>query len=60
MSGAWVCDGPGCDTWERGPEWPGWLLVEAAGGNLHFCGWECCIRYGAHQTPPITIEVESP
>ena len=53
------CDAPDCDTWQRGTQPEGWLEVQRFGEgiDLHFCGWECVIRYGAQHEPPTIREV---
>jgi hypothetical protein len=52
------CDGPDCDrhvrTLQTSP--PMFLVVnEHAGPDLHFCGWDCVLRYAATKEPEIVI-----
>ena len=54
MSLAMHCDS--CDTWARGALTRGFLKVNWDGRKLHFCGWDCLLRYGAGQTPHTTWE----
>lgn len=51
---AWHCDGPGCDRWQRVYAWPdtwtaSWIGIPDA--NLHFCTWDCVLKYAATKTP---------
>lgn len=55
MSMAMHCDGPECDTWTY-PGWlaDGWITVEEYGEPvrpLHFCYWDCLLKYGASKEP---------
>ncbi len=56
------CDAEGCDTHIGSlyaePECPGWLIVTETGHEpetLHFCGWDCAMKYAAKFPPPTVI-----
>lgn len=53
------CDADDCDSWMRSIEdspGAGWLRVEYDRGEaLHFCRWECCLRFGAAQPQTETV-----
>ena len=53
MSSAWCCDGPGCDTWTRGIGLDAWPILT---GTLHFCTWDCILRFAASKTPTVVID----
>jgi hypothetical protein len=53
------CDGPGCPRHVAtpSPTPPVFLVVSVRDGNdLHFCGWDCVIRYGATMEPEEVID----
>jgi hypothetical protein len=56
------CDAEGCNTNVSSlytePECPGWLLVTETGHKphvLHFCTWNCALKYAAKFPPPTVI-----
>lgn len=55
MSMAMHCDGPECNAWVvSGWLADGWLTVSEWGegdSNLHFCYWDCLLKYGASKEP---------
>lgn len=52
MANAWHCDERGCDTWSRSPYTVGFLKISPARGmELHFCCWDCVLKYAATKTP---------
>ena len=56
MSTAWHCDRTGCDAWTRGGHRHGFLEVDQGDGDvLHFCGWDCAMRYGAMKQPTVAV-----
>ena len=56
MSNAAHCDGPSCDSWSRSPFTTGFLEVwQAKDHVMHFCSWDCVLRYGAFKTPTEVI-----
>ena len=59
------CDAPECErhggAWDgyRQPP-PGFLTVVVSGHGdamlpIHFCGWDCALKYAAQQEPEIVI-----
>lgn len=51
------CDGPDCERhWSayahRQLEMP---VITNAGPTLHFCGWDCVLKYAATYEPPTVI-----
>ena len=56
MSTAWHCDRQGCDTWTRAGYRHGFVKVLTGDGDvLHFCGWDCALRYGATKEPTVAV-----
>jgi hypothetical protein len=54
------CDGPACDTWAASVDMMrGWLVVFEMESDrpLHFCYWDCLLRYGAFKEPITKIEI---
>ncbi len=56
------CDWKGCDahvhTIAAKPESPGWFTVTETGQDtkpLHFCTWDCILKYAAQFEPPTII-----
>jgi hypothetical protein len=48
------CDGPDCERHVRttGVRPPMFLIVaEDADHELHFCGWDCILKYAAEKPP---------
>jgi hypothetical protein len=59
MSTAFHCDATGCDTWVREnalPDDAGFLTVDWGSRILHFCSWDCTLKFGAAITPNWTME----
>lgn len=52
------CNADGCDTWRRADAYTScrMLAVQDGDDQLHFCGWDCPLRYGAHAEPEKVIE----
>lgn len=60
MAAAPMCDGPECDTWQRGPELPvGWVRTQEQGATkveeLLFCSYDCLLFYYAKRSSKETI-----
>lgn len=65
---AYHCDGPGCEVHTAPiatapPYLPVSFLelrwVDSAGeGKLHFCGWDCAMKYAAAQPVPERIDMD--
>lgn len=56
------CDGPDCDSHARtastkAPK--GFLVVTGDGGPMHFCMWDCVLRYAATKEPTEVIPAGS-
>jgi hypothetical protein len=51
------CDGPDCErsVSEAAARAPGNLLTIEDGDQLHFCGWDCVLRYAAAKEPEQVI-----
>ena len=59
MSTAHHCDTEGCDTWSRVPKKHGFLKITGQGGNaLHFCSWDCVLKYSARFAPLETVPMD--
>ena len=54
MSLAIHCDS--CETWGRGTMTEGFLKVNWDGLLLHFCSWDCILRYAADMTPMTVLD----
>jgi len=61
---AYYCDGPDCERHARTaappPHMPGHMLVvleqhDNGRDELHFCGWDCVLRYAAAKEPEQVI-----
>lgn len=53
------CDGPDCErhVQTQKPRPPVFLTVDQfEGPELHFCGWDCALRYAGNVEPEETIE----
>jgi hypothetical protein len=53
---AFYCDGPGCNGHQRSiatRPGPSWVTVTENGSSrtLHFCLWDCVLKYAAAQEP---------
>lgn len=45
-----------CDAWTRAGHRHGFLEVDQGDGDvLHFCGWDCALRYGATKEPTVAV-----
>jgi hypothetical protein len=50
------CDGPDCErNWAGTAHAEHGLSVVGKGWDLHFCGWDCVLRYGATIEPEEVI-----
>lgn len=54
----YYCDGPDCEReWRkqahRELEMP---VITNAGPTLHFCGWDCVLKFAATKEPEIIVE----
>ena len=51
------CDGPECERHVRSAtrHSPFLTVTERSEATLHFCGWDCVLRYAAAQEPEIVI-----
>lgn len=56
MSKALHCDGPHCDTWTKDPYIFITIKRSDVTEELHFCLWDCVLRYSA-QFEPTEVEV---
>ena len=49
------CDGPECEghvrTVSARPQAVFVTVTESAGRSLHFCGWDCILKYAAKKPP---------
>lgn len=45
------CDGPDCERNFSEAQLEHFLMVHGKGWDLHFCGWDCVLRYGATIEP---------
>ena len=57
MSNAWHCDRDGCDTWSRSGFKHGFIQVyDGTEPVLHFCCWDCILKYAARFAPLEVID----
>jgi hypothetical protein len=53
------CDGPDCERWcsQAAHRKPGgrFLTVTREWPALHFCGWDCVLRYAATMEPEVVV-----
>ena len=58
------CDGPDCErhvtTAERRPRGGFIFVTETGTSALHFCGWDCILRYAGERPPEEVIEAGDP
>jgi hypothetical protein len=52
------CDAPECQrhVQTRKDRPPAFLTVTDEAGDMHFCGWDCILRYGSTVEPEQVIE----
>jgi hypothetical protein len=52
------CDGPDCErTWgQQGHKELLMPVITNAGPSLHFCSWDCVMRYAATKEPETVVE----
>lgn len=58
MSMAAHCDGKDCDSWTYHPEEHSFITLEWEGDVLHFCTWDCVLRYAAQFPPTDEVALE--
>lgn len=60
MTKAMHCDGPSCNAWTR-TQVEGWVTTAEfplqRGCSLHFCSWDCCIKYGSLREPMTVVQL---
>jgi hypothetical protein len=60
----YYCDGPECErhvrTASRRPTSASGFVFVSDGGSitLHFCGWDCVLKYAAMKPPEEVVSVE--
>jgi hypothetical protein len=52
------CDAKDCDT-HGSDAYPHWLTVSGDGEPLHFCAWDCLMKYAAQFDPPTVIPLRT-
>jgi len=54
------CDGKECITWSKNPKEHGFLKITGQGGkSLHFCSWDCVLRFAAKFHPTVQMEMNT-
>lgn len=61
MSKGYHCDWKDCDTFTFHPKRHGFLTIKGGGvgGNLHFCSWDCVLKFSAQFEPMEEIPLDS-
>lgn len=57
MAKALVCDGPDCNSWSLDMDLFLTVKRSVMTDELHFCLWDCVLRYAAQFEPTEIIEV---
>lgn len=59
MSKAYHCDGEDCDSWTYHKKNHDFLTVKGQGGGaLHFCSWDCILKFSAKFEPINILDVD--
>lgn len=62
MSKGYHCDWRDCESWTYHRKRHGFITIKSgslSGGRLHFCSWDCVLKFSAQFEPTEPISMES-